>query len=210
MACKRFSPCSTFKVPHALIGLDLGILRDGNTLFKWDGKPMYFPVWEKDHTLNSAMANSVVWYFQKLAKRIGPARMAEYLSKFDYGNQDISGGQDRFWLMSSLKISPLEQIGFLKKLVQEDLPVSQRAMDLTKQAVMQGKQGEAKLYGKTGSGSVKGKFSQGWFVGWVEPPGRALLFVTYIKAPQGASGGKAKALTLAKLKRLGLWRTPLK
>jgi bla regulator protein BlaR1 len=206
----RFSPCSTFKVPHAIIGLDLGLLKDGSTVFKWDGRPMYVPEWEKDHTLNSAMANSVVWYFQKLAKQIGPARMSAYLAKFDYGNQDISGRQDLFWLESSLKISPQEQIGFLKKLAQRKLPVSQRAMAITKQAIMLDKQGDARLFGKTGSGYIKGKHSWGWFVGWVESHGKKLLFTTYIQAPKGASGGKAKALTLTKLRELGLWRAPAK
>jgi beta-lactamase class D len=37
-------------------------------------------------------------------------------SKISYGNQDISGGIDQFWLSSSLKISPKEQADFMEAL----------------------------------------------------------------------------------------------
>jgi bla regulator protein BlaR1 len=84
-SCKtRLSPCSTFKIPNALIGLETGVLKDENTLFKWDGKPQHFKTWERDHTLASAIKESCVWYFQEVARRIGQERMKSYIDKLDY------------------------------------------------------------------------------------------------------------------------------
>ena len=123
---KRLSPCSTFKIYNSLIGLETGVLdqEDVYTLFKWNGTQYSFPYWNHDHTLASATRESVVWYFQELAARIGPERMQEYIDKIGYGNKDISGGLTTFWLGSSLQISALEQVDLLNKLYSGQLPFS--------------------------------------------------------------------------------------
>lgn len=43
------------------------------------------------------------------------------LKQFAYGDQDISGGVDKFWLSSTLEISPGEELAFLKKLYKTEL-----------------------------------------------------------------------------------------
>ena len=120
----RLPPCSTFKVFHALIGLDSGVLDrdDARTLMKWNGKPSSIAAWNHDQTLASAMRHSVVWYFQRVATGIGEERMQRGLDRIGYGNRDISGGLTRFWLQSSLKISPREQVGLLRALFNGSLP----------------------------------------------------------------------------------------
>ncbi|MDR3597771.1 penicillin-binding transpeptidase domain-containing protein [Clostridium sp.] len=102
---KEISPCSTFKIANSLIGLETKELEDENTTFKWDGTKYPIDSWNKDQTLKLAVSNSAVWYFQILASKIGESRMEDYISKFNYGNKDISGGITKFWLQSSLKIS---------------------------------------------------------------------------------------------------------
>ena len=120
----RLPLCSTFKVFHALIGLDSGVLDrdDARTLMKWNGKPSSIAAWNHDQTLASAMRHSVVWYFQRVATGIGEERMQRGLDRIGYGNRDISGGLTRFWLQSSLKISPREQVGLLRALFNGSLP----------------------------------------------------------------------------------------
>lgn len=44
-----------------------------------------------------------------LARRIGPVRMQHYVDAAEYGNRDLSGGLDQFWLTGNLRISPREQ-----------------------------------------------------------------------------------------------------
>jgi beta-lactamase class D len=42
--------------------------------------------------------------------------MQTWLERFDYGNRNIAGGQDMFWLDGDLRISALKQVLFLEKL----------------------------------------------------------------------------------------------
>jgi hypothetical protein len=108
---RRTLPASTFKVPHALIALDTGVVSDSTTM-TWDGTKQDFPVWEHDHTLDSAIKSSVVWFFQRAARSIGRDRELTHLRAFSYGSQTFSGPVDRFWLNGELTISPREQIAF--------------------------------------------------------------------------------------------------
>src|SRR6478672_4185006 len=42
-ARRGYLPASTFKVPNALIGLEVGSIADEHEVFKWDGKPKLMP-----------------------------------------------------------------------------------------------------------------------------------------------------------------------
>src|SRR3989442_13362128 len=68
------------------------------------------------------MRNSVVWYFQRIAEKLGMARERDYLKRFDYGNADPSSGLTTFWLGQSLMISPDEQLRFLRRFYCRGLP----------------------------------------------------------------------------------------
>ena len=126
-ACRtRVSPQSTFKIPHALAALDAGIVRDASSSFPYDGTPHPFESWKRDHTLATAMRSSVVWWFQRVARELGPAREREYLHRFNYGNADSTSGLTTFWLGGSLAISPEEQSEFLLKSVRQH-PAGQRS-----------------------------------------------------------------------------------
>lgn len=203
---KRLSPCSTFKIFNSLIGLETVVLdhEDVYTLIKWNGTKHDFPNWNHDHTLASATQESVVWYFQELAARIGQERMQEYLGKIGYGNQDISGGLTTFWLRSSLQISAIEQVNLLNKLYGGQLPFSADARSIVLKNITLSDANGVKLLGKTGSGLQDGKWILGWFVGYIENQGRLYVFATNIEAQDGAFGGKAREITKAIAKDLGL------
>ena len=153
---KRLSPCSTFKIYNSLIGLETGVLDEGrcNTLFKWNGTQYSFPYWNHDHTLASATRESVVWYFQELAARIGPERMQEYIDKIGYGNKDISGGLTTFWLGSSLQISALEQVDLLTSYIQGNCRSQPRIPRFCKRTSLLSEDGGTKLMGKPAPRSV--------------------------------------------------------
>lgn len=51
---ERLAPCSTFKIPNALIGLETGVLKDADHLYPWDGAVLWNDNWNRDHTLASA------------------------------------------------------------------------------------------------------------------------------------------------------------
>jgi beta-lactamase class D len=102
-ASKRYSPASTFKIPHTLFALDAGVVRDEFQVFPWDGTKRWLDTWNHDQNLRSAMRNSVVWVYQKFAREIGDEREGLYLRKINYGNTDPSGA-DPFWVEGNLGI----------------------------------------------------------------------------------------------------------
>ncbi|MBN2328196.1 MAG: class D beta-lactamase [Candidatus Omnitrophica bacterium] len=201
---ERISPCSTFKIPNSLIGLETGVIPDESHVFPWDGIERQIKSWNRDHDLRSAIANSVVWYYQKLAVEVGERRMKEYLQKLNYGNMDISGGLTQFWLGSSLKISANEQIDFLLKLYRNDLPFLQQSIDIVKEITILSRTDDVIFRGKTGSGFEEGKRTWGWFVGYIERKENVFIFATHIEAKENAFGIQAKEITKNILKSLSL------
>jgi len=167
----RFLPASTFKIANALIGLEVGAINDENEVFCWDGKPKPRPAWERDHTLATGMRESVVWMFQEVARRIGRERMREWLDRLEYGNRDMKGGIDLFWLQGGLRISAREQVDLLRKLSEGELPMTQRSQRLVREALLVERSASYRLYAKTGSGGT-GSNEVAWWVGWIERKGR--------------------------------------
>ena len=187
---ERLSPYSTFKIPNSLIGLESGVIRDADFVIPWDRKKYPedgwdtepFIHWKRDHNLRTALRYSVVWYYRELASRVGQPAMSDYLKKLQYGNMDASGGIDRFWLNSSLRISPEEQIQFLKRLYLNQLPFSRRSTDILKEILVLEKTPHYTLSAKTGGGRApSGTGALGWFVGYVETKGSVYFFATTIE-----------------------------
>lgn len=202
---ERFTPASTFKIPNSIIGLETGVIADENFVIPWDGIKRWNEAWNKDMDLQTAIKVSCVPYYQELARRVGAERMQELLNKFNYGNMDISSGIDQFWLEGSLKISQSEQVEFLKKLYKNDLPVSQRAMDITKKIMILDEKPNYVLRGKTGWASFD-TYDMGWLVGWVEKDGNAYFYATNIVSPLGNKkfAASRRAVTENILRELGI------
>ncbi len=201
---KRLPPCSTFKIFNSLCGLESGVLKDENHLMKWDGEKRFIDSWNQDQTLQSAVTNSCVWYFQKVAQGVGAERMKKYLSSCHYGNEDISGGLTEFWLGNSLVISADEQVDFIKRLYFDELPFSKRSMKIVKQITEVKKTGLGELHGKTGSDYKNEKWILGWFVGYVLHKGQAYVFACNLEAEDGAKGAKAREICQSILQEAGL------
>jgi len=189
-AATPFSPCSTFKIPNSLIGLETGVIAGPDIPVAYDAvrhprhprtSDQRYRVLARPHTLRTAIANSVVWYYQELAEQVGAERMADYLRRFDYGNQDISGGIDRFWLESSLRISADEQIEFLRAFYQGQL-ASARSTGIVKEILLQERGDGTTLYAKTGMGLGHDGRPLGWWVGWVERAGGVTFFAYNVQA----------------------------
>ena len=171
-------PASTFKIPNSIIALETGVVEDPDKdVFKWDGVTRSIEPWNKDHTLRSAIAVSAVPVYQEIARRIGAERMQKYLDLFDYGNRNIGGGIDQFWLTGNLRIDPVQQIDFVDRLRRGVLPVSKRSQELTRDILPVTKVNDATIRAKSGLlGAEAGKPSLGWMVGWVEKGSSATVF----------------------------------
>jgi beta-lactamase class D len=166
---QRFIPASTFKIFNSLVALETKAIADENTLILWDGVQRQFPLWNQDQNMRTAFTRSVVWFYQDLARRIGNEKMAKYIKAASYGNQDISDKIDSFWLNGNLRISPEEQIKFLVRLYQENLPFSTSVMRTVKDIMLIERKDNYILRGKTGWGTnVEGVQNIGWYVGYIE------------------------------------------
>lgn len=206
----RVTPASTFKIAIGLMGYDAGFLKDEHAPVlpyrkgdvDWGGEN-----WRRPTDPARWMEYSVVWYSQRIAHAIGAQRFQKYARDFGYGNADVSGdaGQDnglaRSWIASSLKISPAEQVGFLRKLVRRELPVSAAAYDMTNRIVVVHDLANGwQVHGKTGSATPKppeanAGHAVGWFVGWMTKDDRTLVFARLTrdeKPTEGAAGIRAR------------------
>lgn len=143
-------PASTCKIFNSLVALETGVIQDENEVLKWDGVQRKFPAWNRDQTMRTAIEDSVIWFYQEMARRIGQERMQRYIDLANYGNRNISGGIDQFWLQGGLRITPKEQIDLLVKLHQNKLPFSRQTIKTVKDILINEKTDNYVLRGKTG------------------------------------------------------------
>lgn len=162
-----FLPASTFKILNSLLALQHGAVNGIDDTLRWDGRRHSIASWNQDQCMRDAFQRSCVWFYQELARRIGAERMQAALNETSYGNRDMSGGIDRFWLDGALRITPLEQIAFLKKLWFESLPFDREVQKTVKNLMLLENGDGWVLRGKTGTATPNGKLI-GWLVGFLE------------------------------------------
>jgi beta-lactamase class D len=179
----RFLPASTFKIPNSIIGLETGVVSGPEFGLRWDGTERRIAAWNRDHTLATAIASSVVWYYQEVARRIGEARMRAWVDRLGYGNRDMGGGIDRFWLDGALRISPSEQVEFLRRFERGELPISARTAGVVRHIIELERGDDWVLRGKTGW-IIRTEEEVLWLVGWVERArDRRIYFATLLVQP---------------------------
>ncbi len=197
-ADRAYSPASTFKIPHSLFALDAGVVRDEFQVFEWDGVERDFAPHNQDQTLRSAMRNSTVWVYEMFANEIGEAKAREYLTQIDYGNADPSTSEGAYWIDGALAISAQEQIYFLQKLYQNELPFRVEHQRLVKDIMIVEAERTWILRAKTG---WEGRW--GWWVGWVEWPTGPVFFALNIDTPNRLNDlYKREAITRAILQSI--------
>jgi beta-lactamase class D len=189
-----FTPASTFKICHSLIGLETEVIADENFVIKWDGLDRGRSEWNKDHDLKTAFKNSTVWYYQELARRVGGQRMKEWLDKAGYGSADTSGGIDKFWLSGGLRITPEQQVLFLKRLYEGKLPFSERTMDIVRRIMVAKDTATYTLRAKTGWGEQNNQ-DIGWYVGYLQTKSNVFFFATCIQRPRSDESSFLRART---------------
>jgi beta-lactamase class D len=171
-----FIPKSTFKIPHALIALEEGVLRDEDQVIQWDGTNYDIQAWNQDQNLATAIKYSCVWFFSALTEIINTSTYLAFLEKFGYGNRKIAGPPSRFWLIGDLRISAGEQVEFLNRFYHYQLGISKRSIDLVKKLILVEETDEYRMYAKTGGGPLDDDSHIMWYVGFVEKGGKVYVF----------------------------------
>lgn len=139
--------------------------------------------WNKDMDMREAFEVSSVPFYQELARRIGRDTMQQMLDSLQYGNAKIGTAIDSFWLDNSLKITPDEELGFVKKLYFRQLPLQNREMEIVKNMMIREKTDKYILAYKTGWGHKENGDQLGWIVGWIEENSHPYFFVLNLESP---------------------------
>ena len=190
---RRVTPASTFKLALAVIGHDAGLLEDAeHPVMMWQpGDPDWGgDSWRGAVSPHEWMRDSVVWYSQRLTRALGGGRFATAVRALGYGNADVSGdpgfdnGLERAWIASSLTISGREQVEFLYRLLNRQLPVSAESMAFAESLATGHEVAGWTFRGKTGGAyprrtdrSFNYARGWGWYAGWAERDGRRVIVV---------------------------------
>jgi beta-lactamase class D len=197
-----YTPASTFKIINLMIGLETGAIESSRMRLKWDGVKRPIEAWNQDLNLDSAFKFSAVWYFQEVARRTGRASMQTYIDSLQYGNRNIGGAIDSFWLNNTLKVRSDEQLGLMKKLYFNQFPFfNQQWYGVLKNAMLMESTDKYKLSYKTGLGYTEQKHPLGWMVGWFETTGshpQVHFFVLNMESSNPEADIKQARLSLLK------------
>ena len=104
--------------------------------FKWDGKLHDLPDWNRDQTLESAFKVSCVWCYQEIANKVGEKAYRRYIGQANYGVLTDKFDLTNFWLDGSLQISAYEQVDFVRKVYQQELPFKAQTFSTLKKMML--------------------------------------------------------------------------
>jgi len=202
-ANRRFSPASSFKVMNTLIAVEEKAMKGADDVFKWDGHLYDLPAWNHDQTLASAFKVSCVWCYQEIARRIGAEKYRVYLEQAKYGKLEDDFAPSSFWLDGSLQISAIEQVNFLKNVVQRRLSFNKSSYD-TLREVMRVEAGPSySLWAKTGL-AIRVTPQIGWYVGYVETTSDSWIFALNMDIRNETDLPLRQELTREALQRKGV------
>lgn len=209
LAEQEVSPCSTFKIISTLVGLHNDIIKDETSTMKYNGTEYPNPEWNENLTLQTAFQTSCIWYFRQIIDSVGEDEIKKELTDLEYGNCDISEWEgsnvnpyeelNGFWLNSSLKISPIEQVKILSKIFEGESIYDSESVEILKRIMLIQDNEEQKIYGKTGSGSN----GEAWFVGFTEKEEQRRYFAIYLSDSAQAEQISSSAAKEIALKIIG-------
>lgn len=200
----RVPPCSTFKIYSALNALEQGIITPADNTLSWDGMQREFADWDQDHNLDSAMQQSVNWYFQSLDRTAGVEQLSAFYRSINYGNTVIGNDATNYWNGSALKISALEQVELLVKLYNNSWGFNSENIAAVKNSMLLSVSDGTILYGKTGTGKIGSTNIAGWFIGYVEQAGNTYFFAVYLCSDTGADGTTGTQIAIKILDSMGI------
>lgn len=198
---KGFVPASTSKILHSLIFLETGAVKDENEMLKWDGRKRAVEAWNQDHNLRSAFKASAIWVYRDLSVKVGRETMQRYYDLTDYGNRSTDGFGEDYWNKGDLRVTPREQIAFLRRLYQNRVPFSERSIAVTKDLMIAEKTDKYVLRGKTGWSQDYAP-QVGWLVGYVERGRDVYFFAAELDITKNEDAAKRLEITKNILREL--------
>lgn len=212
LAIVRRSPCSTFKIISSAIAIENGVIDLNDSTKVWSGEKFWNENWNKNINFTEAFQTSCVWYFREVIDDIGKDLMQTELNKLKYGNCDISdwnGKQNTnndnpaltgFWIESSLKISPKEQVEVLERIFGDMSEYSEKTKKELEEVMLVKDlpNSDTFIYGKTGMGKDKGIVVDSWFTGFADTKENCrIYFSIYLGETSNKNVSSTKAKEIA-------------
>lgn len=182
-----FAPGASFDMVIALAGLQTGIISSDSAVLN-PGATASLTEENKSRTMYDALRTSAAPYFQEVARRIGRDTMQHWLDTLSYGTHNLKTSLDSFWLDGSLKLTPDEQLGFVKRLYFGQLPFFKVNQEMVKRALIREQNTAYTLAVHTGPGvwDSARKKSIGWVTGWIERDRQPRFFVLNLASNDAA------------------------
>ena len=208
-----YLPASTFKIINSLIGLQTGVITSDSMVIKWDGVQRWNSNWNKDLTMYEAFRVSSLPYYQEVARRIGKDTMQFWLDSLKYGAKTdsekviIKSAIDSFWINNSIKVTPDQQLGIVKRLYFDQLPFFKTYQEMVKRAMIFENNTKYQLAYKTGWGDSENGNTIAWIMGWIEENNHPYFFVLNIETPDKNADVVTIRMKMLKdiLKKLGFF-----
>ncbi|MFM7710823.1 MAG: penicillin-binding transpeptidase domain-containing protein [Ferruginibacter sp.] len=180
----RQNPGSTLDVLTALIALQNGLVPDTKTGLTVDS--LASTTASKSVNIREALPNHVSNYFREIINRMGQPVFKKWIDTIHYGNQLIGSNSPSAGI-ESLRISPDEQLGLMKRLYFNQLPFRKSVQDTVKQLMLREDNTLYRLsYAYSPSASMSATGNQ-WLIGWIEENGHVYFFVTHTRTAQPVS-----------------------
>jgi beta-lactamase class D len=179
-------PAGTFDLLLSLIGIQTGLVKDDSAL--------------------AALGRGNG--FSQLALRLGKDTVKKWIDSLGYGNKDIGGPIDSFWLNNHLKVTADEQLGLVKKLYFDQLPFFQHTQQVVRRAMMTESNTNYLLSYKTGQGIKGDGHPIAWVMGWVEENKHPYFFVLNLESasPNGDILGTGRPILNGILAQMGFFQ----
>ena len=155
-----YLPAATFDILQSLIGVQTGLVKDDSALIAV----------ERENA------------FGQLALRIGKDTLKRWIDSLGYGNKNIGGPIDSFWLNNHLKITSDEQLGLVKKLYFDQLPFFQHTQVVVRRMMQRESNANYQLCYKTALGVKEDGHAIGWVLGWIEENKHPYFFVLNLES----------------------------
>lgn len=211
VACARtFPPCSTFDIPASLVALDSGAATvDG--VVKWDGRPQALKSWQRDLSLKAAFKDSVPWFYQKLARDLGPSGYEKALAGLKYGDRVPATPIDQFWMGpqagGQLGVSTHDQAAFLHRLYAGQLAARPASVAAVEALMVDEIRSGSTVSGKyaTCASNSDGSRQVGWWIGRLQGPKADYVFAASIEGDNALPGLEVQTRLKDAFAKAGLW-----
>lgn len=171
-----------------LIGLHNKVVQDEQSTMNYNDTDYHTPSWNKNLNLKEAVETSCVWYFRQIMNEVGEEKVKKELQELGYGNADTSewngsginsiADLNGFWLDSTLRITPMEQVQVLARIFKGQTIYSEEEINILRNVMLKDSVGDYTILGKTGTNQNK----EGWYAGIAECKEKKYSFAVYISS----------------------------